>query len=529
MHAHKICNNGNRGFFRKLYFENELHRVLGEGIKLSKKTVSGLMLTLLFIGTLTLAFNIEPVKSTWTGTVYIRADGSIDPPDAPISTVDNVTYVFTDNVFGQIVVERSNIIIDGAGYTLHNVELDTRGGGFTLRSIHNVTIQKTNIKGGSCGIYLWESSNIIISWNNITNFSWYGIVLARSCNNIIISENDIKDGVSMGSGIGLYYSSSNNSILRNNIANNNYDGIFLREASFNTILRNNLMNNGHRGIDLERSSNNVLSQNYITNNGWASGIWAGIALFFSSNDNNISGNNIINNSYGISLDEASNNYIYHNNFIDNVQQVYDYSWDYPVSPSLNNWDDGYPSGGNYWSDYNGTDLYSGPYQNETGSDGIGDTPYVIDENNVDHYPLMKPWIPLINATVDIIPNTLNMRGKLQYVTAYIELPEGYNVSDINVSSILLNNTIPVDPNAPIAIGDYDNDTIPDLMVKFNGTEVIEYILNNINVTKLVEERFLTITLTLTGKLKDGTQFKGSDTIRITMPTPRRIGRHIFPI
>jgi len=197
--------------------------------------------------------------------------------------------------------------------------------------------------------------------------------------------------------------------------------------------------------------------------------------------------------------------------------------------STNIWDDGYPSGGNYWSDYNGTDLFSGPYQNITGSDGIGDTPYVIDENNRDRYPLMKPWTPSINATVDIIPNTLNMRGKLQYVTAYIELPEGYNVSDINVSSILLNNTIPVDPNAPIAIGDYDNDTIPDLMVKFNGTEVIEYILNNINVTKLVEERFLTITLTLTGKLNDGTQFQGSDTIRITMPTPRGIGRHTFPI
>jgi hypothetical protein len=52
------------------------------------------------------------------------------------------------------------------------------------------------------------------------------------------------------------------------------------------------------------------------------------------------------------------------------------------------WDNGYPSGGNYWSDYTGTDLYSGPYQNETGSDGIGDTSYDIDVNNRDNYPLM---------------------------------------------------------------------------------------------------------------------------------------------
>jgi hypothetical protein len=57
------------------------------------------------------------------------------------------------------------------------------------------------------------------------------------------------------------------------------------------------------------------------------------------------------------------------------------------------WDDGYPSGGNYWSDYSGTDSYRGSHQNETGSDGIGDTPYAIDENNQDKYPFTKsyPW------------------------------------------------------------------------------------------------------------------------------------------
>jgi len=41
------------------------------------------------------------------------------------------------------------------------------------------------------------------------------------------------------------------------------------------------------------------------------------------------------------------------------------------------WDNGYPSGGYYWSDYNGTDSYSGPYQDLTGSDGIGDTPRAL--------------------------------------------------------------------------------------------------------------------------------------------------------
>jgi len=64
------------------------------------------------------------------------------------------------------------------------------------------------------------------------------------------------------------------------------------------------------------------------------------------------------------------------------------------------WDDGYPSGGNYWSDYVGVDLFSGPYQNITGCDGIGDTPILFR----DRYPLMHPWPPF--------PADINRDGKI---------------------------------------------------------------------------------------------------------------------
>ena len=56
----------------------------------------------------------------------------------------------------------------------------------------------------------------------------------------------------------------------------------------------------------------------------------------------------------------------------------------------NTWDNGYPSGGNYWSDYTGNDSFSGPNQDLPGSDGIGDTPYNITgytPNDQDRYPL----------------------------------------------------------------------------------------------------------------------------------------------
>lgn len=61
----------------------------------------------------------------------------------------------------------------------------------------------------------------------------------------------------------------------------------------------------------------------------------------------------------------------------------------------------------YWSDYAGVDEFSGPYQNNTGSDGIGDTPYIIHGNNQDQYPLMKPWT-LQNAISKLIKDVENM-------------------------------------------------------------------------------------------------------------------------
>jgi len=85
--------------------------------ELLKRITSGTMLVLLLLSMLTLTFHIQVGKAS--GTIYIRGDGSIDPPTAPISTVDNVTYTFTGNINDFLVIERSNIIVDGAGYTLY--------------------------------------------------------------------------------------------------------------------------------------------------------------------------------------------------------------------------------------------------------------------------------------------------------------------------------------------------------------------------------------------------------------------------
>jgi len=119
----------------------------------------------------------------------------------------------------------------------------------------------------------------------------------------------------------------------------------------------------------------VFQNNIISN-------WNGISLN-QCNDNVISENAVaLNVNNGISLQDSLNNSIYRNNFIDNAAQA-------GLTNSTDIWDDGYPSGGNYWSDY--TERY--PNATETADSGIWNTPYVLDGNNQDNYPLMFPVSP----------------------------------------------------------------------------------------------------------------------------------------
>jgi len=117
------------------------------------------------------------------------------------------------------------------------------------------------------------------------------------------------------------------------------------------------------------------------------------------------------------------------------------------------------------------------------------------------------------ATIDIDPDTLNSKSNGQWITAYIELPEKYGVSEIDVSSILLNGSISVNPEPPTEVGDYDADSIPDLMVKFERAVVIEW-LGTVDygedTGKIIE-----VTLVITGEAA-GTPFEGADTIRVLL-------------
>jgi hypothetical protein len=122
------------------------------------------------------------------------------------------------------------------------------------------------------------------------------------------------------------------------------------------------------------------------------------------------------------------------------------------------------------------------------------TPHVLGEK------------PSVSAIVDIGPECINLNTTGKWISVYIELPEDYNVSYIKVSTILLNDTIPAELQLT-AIGDYDNDTSPDLMVTFNRTQIVEYILSK----GIIQGN---VSLTLTGESKTAF-FNGSDTIRVS--------------
>jgi hypothetical protein len=121
--------------------------------------------------------------------------------------------------------------------------------------------------------------------------------------------------------------------------------------------------------------------------------------------------------------------------------------------------------------------------------------------------LATSYGPVLTAEVHFDPTNLNLRSRGNWLTAYIELPDNCNVTDINITSIVLNSTIPAE-SSPIVIGDNDNDGIQDLMVKFNRTALVQYL-----ISQRVE--FANVPLTLNGQLKDGTLFEGNGTIQVS--------------
>lgn len=255
----------------------------------------------------------------------------------------------------------------------HNRTVPSNAGYVALVNSSNVKVQDMIFEGCSQGLLLAFTNNSLITRNRFIN-NENAIMFEQSFNNTI-SENNSTNNAWTGFSL---YRSENNFFIRNIIKFSQAYGLQLEQSTGNVILGNILSANS-QNIDLSYSNYNRIIGNTIKDTAY------GISMSALSHHNTVIANNITNNQNGVRLHYASKNSFLHNNFIDNPVQVYVSGAD-----NSNSWNYEYPLGGNYWSHYVGTDLRSGPDQNLSGSDGIGDTPFVIDEENRDLYPLMTP-------------------------------------------------------------------------------------------------------------------------------------------
>ena len=342
---------------------------------------------------------IPPINS-----VYIRADGSIEPSTAPITREGNVYTLTGDLTNTTIKIERDDIIFDGAGYSIIGNDIQFHSG-VDISNRTGITIRNIVIKQFGTGILMDNASKNTLKENKITTYQAfrldsadnniiacnravsldYGIIGSGSYNQITDNNfsSESNDGYAR-MGISLQ-SSNNNTISRNNISHG--IGINLADSHYNTISNNTLTGGNTElsstGILLTRSSNNQIFCNIIKEKTSVSS--TGLHLSDESANNLVSENLFEKNTYAVALcyysvgearpENVYNNTFYRNSFIDNVNNVR-----IAKGTQNNYWDNGQQ--GNFWSDYQGID---------SNNDGNGDAPYTIGENNQDNYPLMTPY------------------------------------------------------------------------------------------------------------------------------------------
>jgi parallel beta-helix repeat protein len=395
-------------------------------------------LLLMIILGLTATSGFPTVKAN--ADIIINPDGSLSPPDAPI-TRNGEIFSLTNDVHETIVIQRNNTALDGQGYNIHG---NMANQGITLSTTRNITVKNVKISGFSTGIKITHSIDNTVVNITATNCT-YGILVDQSPRTKI-TDNTIHDNkwdgifitASLNSQItnnkvegngkwGIYMGYSSDCTLKNNQMNNNkynfgvsvdfyqdidtsntinghpiiywinqqsgqipVDASYVALVDSNNIEARNLqLTDNGQGITLVNSANNRIENCNITRNSYY-----GIALI-NSNYNTITNSTTTkNDGAGITLVSSIGNSITNNTIEGNhsgihVQDSNDNSIHHNNfinntrqavnENSRNTWDSGSNSGGNYWSNYVGKDA---------NNDGIGDSPYTIDSTNQDKYPLM---------------------------------------------------------------------------------------------------------------------------------------------
>ncbi|MFA5365963.1 MAG: NosD domain-containing protein [Candidatus Bathyarchaeia archaeon] len=342
------------------------------------------------------------------GYISDTASGYINDVDAS-NTVDDKPIIYWVNEQDKAVPSDAGYValVNCANMTAQNLNLSNTSQGILAVSTTNSQVTQNHITNSGSGIYLFNSTNIVVTENTLANNS-DGITGYISSNNRIASNNITNNN------IGIYFTgtSVNNTISANSITANTVDGLNLWGSVNTTLSENTIAFNNETGINFFGSYNNQITANTIANN-----LGSGIKFWYHTSENIISENNITSNNIGILINDAydntitrntikdnsewgmrfedtqNNNVIYQNSFINNRPagdglqvSVTGVGFIDPKPGGGNVWDNG--TTGNYWSDY----VSRYPHATEIGESGTGNTPFVINENNIDRHPLMEPSI-----------------------------------------------------------------------------------------------------------------------------------------
>ncbi|HEV2166698.1 MAG TPA: right-handed parallel beta-helix repeat-containing protein [Thermoplasmata archaeon] len=312
----------------------------------------------------------------------------------------------------------------------------------------NVTITSnqvaftTHVSGE--GIYTYEDSAVVIANNNASHdyYGWYDY----SSTGVVATGNDFSHALTTGYAIYLYYDGAIS--IADTQGSDSYYGLYSDYTNGLSVTNTNFNHAGDEAMYFYYSTEVVLTNigannsasyavdsedttHLVATNVWAAssgdyafylyesqeltlsgcdaaranyGVYAdydtglvvagtnlsqdeyGLYLYYSSGVT-ISGNTFWSDNFSFDYEAGNAGVLYHNNFLS------DKGW-IVGSPSnvAFSWANGYPVGGNFWSNYTGVDVKSGPGQNLTGSDRIGDSPYKINNVTWDPYPLMGAWV-----------------------------------------------------------------------------------------------------------------------------------------
>lgn len=344
------------------------------------------------------------------GTYYVNASDLIviDKPLSLIGQDSANTIIDTQPVlYGGIIisVNASNVTVSGFTITFTNASysdcaIDV-GEGYAYDT-ENCKIIDNTIVNNIYGIWVYEADNFVIENNDISDNSLWGIMLYPLATNGTISGNTLTDnGLGQVEGGSIYLYSTANITLANNTLTDGYEGITMAYSGPTCIYGNSIKGNQASGISLDDYCNNsTVYGNNIEQNA--------VGVFLSNFDlggmgirepgNMIFGNNLLGNSKQAVVDEA-------------VQTNF--------GTDIVSWDNG--KQGNYWSDYQA--KY--PNGTEVDASGVENTPYVIDENNTDHYPLTQQF----NISTTALATTDNGEA--------IELPLGGSITSSQMSDVAI--------------------------------------------------------------------------------------------